>query len=352
MKKFAFLTHPLTGTQLKEIWPLTRVMPDFAKKLYLKSISPFKISEIKNIRSIQGEEIGGYLFTLPLVSHQIAELSQSHILDKINAAVHSAEKLGARILGLGGMFTGKTYVRVKKNQVPVANGNFFTAWTAIEAVHRIAKVKNLRLENSAVTIIGASGTIGSLCARELASFMHKIIITGGDDNELSRLAKIIDTDRTLNTIGNVPGGPTESTMTINLVIEKDTRKAIENADFVVVADNSPELMGMPKSLKPGSVVCDISPEQKIVSLSDARKDITFIRAGLVKLPSPVDSAVNIGLPENVVSASMAETMLLTFEDRLRGRYLSDNTDIEKLEEIANIAVQHGFETWLPEAPVL
>lgn len=348
MKKFAFLTHPVNERQLTEFWPLAKILPGFAKKLYFKSIPPIKVFEINNIRSIQGQDIGGYLFSLPLISNQVEELSQPLILEKINAAARLAEKLGAGILGLGGLFSVKTYPPVKRNYFPVSNGNFYTAWTAVEAVHRVAKVKDIDLENSTVTVIGASGAIGPLCARELAAFMRKIIITGGSHNELTRLSQIIDTDRTLNTIGNVSGGPATA---VEVVIQDDIRKAVELADILIIAQNAKEFMGTVKDLKPGLVVCDVSAGWESASLSDTRKDITFIKAGLVKLPSAVDIPVNIGLPKNVVPAALAEIILLTFENKLIGRHASENTDIEKLEEIANIAVRHGFEVWVPEAPV-
>ena len=32
--------------------------------------------------------------------------------------------------------------------------------------------------------------------------------------------------------------------------------------------------------------------------------------------------------------------------------LGEDSNLDKLEEIADIAVQHGFEVWVPEAPVL
>jgi predicted amino acid dehydrogenase len=49
---------------------------------------------------------------------------------------------------------------------------------------------------------------------------------------------------------------------------------------------------------------------------------------------------------------MAEAILLTFEGRFVSHSLNEETNPDNLEEIADIAVQHGFEVWVPEAPVL
>jgi predicted amino acid dehydrogenase len=49
---------------------------------------------------------------------------------------------------------------------------------------------------------------------------------------------------------------------------------------------------------------------------------------------------------------MAETLLLTFAEKFISYSLGENINLDKLEEIADIAVQHGLEVWVPEAPVL
>ena len=83
-----------------------------------------------------------------------------------------------------------------------------------------------------------------------------------------------------------------------------------------------------------------------------RKDTTVIRSGLIKLPFPVRMGVNLGLPEGIVPAPVAETMLMAFADKTPGCFLSEDKNPDKLEELADIAVQQGFQVWVPEAPVL
>jgi predicted amino acid dehydrogenase len=59
-----------------------------------------------------------------------------------------------------------------------------------------------------------------------------------------------------------------------------------------------------------------------------------------------------GLPKGTISASLAETMLLTFEEKIASYFLTDSLNADRLEEIADIAVRHGFEVWAPQAPIL
>lgn len=60
----------------------------------------------------------------------------------------------------------------------------------------------------------------------------------------------------------------------------------------------------------------------------------------------------MGFSKGTIYASLAETILLTFEEKFVSYSLGDYINLDKLEEIADIAVRHGFEVWVPDAPVL
>jgi predicted amino acid dehydrogenase len=77
-----------------------------------------------------------------------------------------------------------------------------------------------------------------------------------------------------------------------------------------------------------------------------------VEAGLIKLPYPVELPLNFGLPKDLVPASLAETMLLALEERFVNYSVGLNMNLDKLEEIADVATKHGFEVWAPDAPVL
>lgn len=338
MKTFAFVANPINIEQLKGFWPITRIMPDFLIKSFLKNIPPFKISHIKKVRSIQGKEIEGYFIACPLLPKQMVELEGRFVLDKIIAAGHIAERLGAKILGLGGYTSivgDKGYTIAKNLKIPVTNGNTFTVWSVFEAMYRVAKIKNIDLKKSTLAVIGATGSIGSLCTRKLSYYVPKITITAKDRDKLERLKETI---AHLNPI--------------EVDIEEDVHKAVKDKDIVITTTSTPETLFNIEELKPNTIVCDVSIPKDIVCKKNLRQDITIIEGGLIKLPYPADFRVNTGLPKDKVYAPMAETMLLTLEEQFVNYSLGDNINLDKLEEIADIAVQHGFEVWVPEAPVL
>jgi predicted amino acid dehydrogenase len=139
---------------------------------------------------------------------------------------------------------------------------------------------------------------------------------------------------------------------IEVIIEDDISNAVKNADIVINATDSSEIEFEIEDLKPNATVCDISLSDSPFKKLKLRKDITFIRCGLVKLPYPVKLAINTGLPKGIILASLAETMLLTFEEKFVNYSLGDNINLDKLEEIADIATRYGFEVWVPEAPMI
>jgi len=323
MNTFALLVHPKNIQQIRDFCPITRIIPDFLITSCLKALPPFKV----HIRSAQGKEIQGYLIACPLLPKQIAELSQDLVLNKIISAGQIAERLNASILGLVGfssMAMDKEREITKNLKIPVTCGSALTAWSVFEAIYRMAKTKNIDLKESTLAVIRATDTVGSLCARKLSEYLNKIIITDRHPDKLARLKEAI-----------------KQLSPIEITIEDDIHKAVKNADIVIITE-IPEVPLDINEFKPNAIVCDLSGSKAMARKINQSHKAHFIKGGLIKLPYPA----------NIVTASIAEAMLLTFAERFVSYSLGENINLDKLEEIANLAVKHGFEVWVPEAPVV
>src|SRR4030042_5759548 len=190
MDKFGFIVHPADMQQLKNICPKARVLPNFFIKWAMKYFKPFILSEVKNIRSKNGEEVRGYLIGCPLLPDQMLKLDEEFVLDKIITAGKIAETLGVKIIGLGGYTSivgDKGYSIAKNLKIPVTSGNSLTAWAVIESILKISNKKNITVKNSTLAVIGASGSIGSLCTKQLSYYFPKIIITARHREKLEHL---------------------------------------------------------------------------------------------------------------------------------------------------------------------
>jgi len=319
---------------------MLKIVPNFIIKPSLKNLPPFKVSHIKKIQSIQGKVIEGFLIVCPLLHQQAQDLEENLIVDKVLAAGRIAERLGSRVIGLdscASVIGDKGYDTITRNlKIPITSGNALNAWSVFEGVYRVAKAKKINLKSSSLVIIGATDSVVSLCTRKLSDYVSKITIVAEERNKLEQLKERI-----------LYQNPNKE-----VIIEEDTHRAVKDADIVINANNASEAAFNVEELKPDAIVCDIPPFYRVIDRPNPRQDITVIRGGLIKMPYPVKLGINSQFPKGIIYASLAETMLLTFEERFVNYSFGDNINPDKLEEIADLAVQHGFEVWVPEAPVM
>lgn len=344
MGAFAFIFFPQTINQLKNFLLAMRIMPQFLLKSRLENLSAFKISHTQKIRSSQKKEIQGYFIACPLISEPDQELKEEVILEKITLATDMAKHLGANILGLDmniPTIIEKRHPLYKKIKMPVTCGTAFTAWSIFEAVYRVTKTKNINLKSSVLTAIGTTSPIGSLCLRKLSEYAPKIILYDKNRDKLQLLKEAII------------GADSEYGKSSEVVIEEDIYKAVKESNIVINVNGGADLLlRITEELKPDTILCDIGLSKNIIDKLRLNQDVTIIRGGLIKLPFPTNLGINLGLPKGIIFASIAETMLLTFENRLFSYNLDENINLDRLEELADVAIQHGFEIWVPEAPVL
>jgi len=331
MKTFAYILSPISIKQLKTLCPVLKIIPDFIVKSNLKNNSPFKASYFQKVKSIKGKEIQGFLIVCPLLPQQMLELDENFVLDKITAAGNIAKHLGAKMIGLGGytaIVADKGLSMAKKLSVPVTTGKALIAWSAFESIFRVARAKKIPLEKTSLAIIGAGGSLGYLCAAKFSGYIPKMILADGKREKLYQSKEKILTQNQ-----------------VEITIEDNVHNAVKNADIIINAARSPKALFGLDEVKSGAIICDISASWNIADTHNgfSRQDVTIIKGGLIKVPNTAG---------NLIHASLAETMLLTLESRFTSYSLGDNINLDKLEEIADLAVRHGFEVWVPQAPVL
>ena len=134
----------------------------------------------------------------------------------------------------------------------------------------------------------------------------------------------------------------------NVSIYEDVREAAKAANILINASSTFVANFDIQDLRSGILACDVSLLRNIASKADSRKDVTVIDGDVIKIKYPIELGVDTGLPRDMVYAAMAETMLLTFEEKFVDYSLGSSINPDKLEEIADFSVQHGFEVWVPD----
>ncbi len=181
--RFAFVIHPLSQEYFRNVKPLDAVarhspsmVMDGVEKL-LAHAPPFVYSRISGIVSPTGAEAEGWLITVGGTPKELMAHDPEFTYKRLLAAADMAQKMGAQIMGLGAFtkVVGDAGVTVaKRAPLPITTGNSYSAsgalWAANDAVQRlgIAEVDDQgRLAGKAM-VVGATGAIGSVCARLLA----------------------------------------------------------------------------------------------------------------------------------------------------------------------------------------
>lgn len=338
--RFSFVIHPLSTEYFKNVQPLGHLtgIPGMTQVVE-KSVAyvpPFVYSHVTGIVSETGDEAEGWLITVGGTPKQMLahppEFTYSRLLD----AAELSRRLGAQIMGLGAFtkVVGDAGVTVAKQaSLPVTTGNSYSAsgalWAAHEAVRRlgIAEVDDDGMLRGTAMVVGASGAIGSACARLLALACDELWLVSPETAKLLQLKQDIERE-----------GPRAT-----VHVATDPSVALGDVDVIVTATSAAghkvlDIMGV----KPGCVITDVARPLDMSAEDVAKRpDVLVIESGEVELPGDVRMK-NIGLPDGVVYACLAETIVLALEGRYENFTVGRNISWPKVKEIYRLGLKHGM----------
>jgi len=328
MGDFAIILHPMEISDVYRKWKILRWWPLPVTQAVTRALPPFKLSEIRGLRSPHAE-VTGWFIACPLTSSQMIQLPPERVIKKIAQAGRLAEKIGAKLVGLGAMaaLVGDAGVSIAKSlDIAVTTGNSYTVATALEAAGKAALAMGLDFNQAEVLVVGASDSIGSVCARMLARHVRFLTLLAGGRRKLDSLAQKILQENGLA-----------------VKITTDVRRAVQRADVIITVTRSAEGFIEVSDLKPGAVVCDvIRPRDFSRRAAELRNDILVIEGGLVEMPGQANLGFDFGLPPGTVSAGMAEAMILALEDKIESYSLGHGLSVAQVDEISRLAGKHGF----------
>jgi predicted amino acid dehydrogenase len=96
--------------------------------------------------------------------------------------------------------------------------------------------------------------------------------------------------------------------------------------------------------KPGAVILDVAlPPDISAEEAELRPDVLVVESGEVLIPGPVDFSFNIGLPQGVAYACLAEAALLAMEERFECFTLGRDVHPDRVKEIYRLFRKHEFQ---------
>ncbi len=328
MNRFAFIIHPIDLEYITKNIKILKYVPGRAAEWIVSRFPSYKASEITGVVSPYAETEGWFI-VCPLTSRQMLELPEEYVLGRIIEAGKVAERLGAGIVGLGAMTSvvGDAGITVASNLgIAVTSGNSYTVAMALEGTRKAADYMGIDIKSAQVAVLGATGSIGSVCARILAEEAGSLTLVAPKRSQLERLAYVI-----LHETG------------VAVRITTNIKDALRTADIVVTVTSSLEALIEPQDLKPGTVVCDVArPRDVSVKVASERPDVLVIEGGVVEVPGDVEFNFNFGFPPKTSYACMAETMILALEGRFENYSLGRDLTVSQVKEIARLGRKHGF----------
>jgi predicted amino acid dehydrogenase len=331
MDSFAFIIHPIDPKR-----DVSRKYPFLGKVLTEKQIDffstffpPVYISEIEGITSqATGKQIKGWFLACPYTPRRMMQLPERTVYRKIIQTGHAAEKLGANILGLGAFTSvvGDAGVTIAKGlDIPVTTGDSYTVMMAVQAIREAAKVMDIKMSDATVAVVGATGSIGRVCAELIAGEAARTLLIARDEKKLEALQEKLKVQA-------------RSELCISTTMD-----VLKDAQLILTVTSAIHDVIRPEHLQPGSVVCDVArPRDVSAMVAAVRDDILVIDGGMVDVPGPVDFHFNFGFPEGKAYACMAETIALALEGRFEDYTVGKDLTLSRVQEITAIAEKHGF----------
>jgi predicted amino acid dehydrogenase len=176
-------------------------------------------------------------------------------------------------------------------------------------------------------VVGATGAIGSVCARLLALASDDLYLVSPETAKLLALKGDIEKDNPRATI-HVSATPCDHLPEMDMIVTATSAAGQKVLDIMRV--------------KPGCVITDVARPLDMSREDVAKRpDVLVIESGEVELPGDVQMR-DIGLPDGVVYACLAETIVLALDGRYENFTVGRSISWPKVKEIYRLGLEHGM----------
>jgi predicted amino acid dehydrogenase len=334
--RFAFVIHPLDIGQIHQhpTFRWTRFLPDSLVENVAAYLPPFYISKITGAQSpTTSRQVEGHLISLGATPKQMLKRGERFTYSRLNKAARLAERRGCRLMGLGAFTSvvGDAGVTVAhETDIAITSGNSLTVAATLEAAKQAAIRMGLSdLTRGRAMIIGATGSIGSVCSRLLAQAIGDVVLVSIEPEKLIELRRTIEAE----------------TPSVRVSIATKPGSLVGECDLIVTATSAfgQRILDI-SACKPGAIICDVARPPDVSQAEAAlRPDLLIIESGEVFLPGDVDFGYDIGLPPGTAYACLAETALLAMEGRFEDYTLGRYIEMDRVKEIFRLFKKHKLE---------
>jgi fatty aldehyde-generating acyl-ACP reductase len=253
---------------------------------------------------------------------------------RVRAAAACAIKRGAKIVSLGGfssiLIEGNFDQLPERQDTVFTTGNTLTVAFIVQGILKMCALKGRNISRGTLLIVGATGDVGSGCARSLAPLVGRVLLSARNVERLRRLAAELQDDG------------------VQVEIATDLGRFSAEADVVICAASlaSPSLLL--GRIAPDAIVCDagypknLSPSAEMFGGKVFFGGLGQITGGM-KFTPDFHGILNRHPFPDVVHGCLLEGMALALEGRFEP--FSEGRGFitpERVREMETMAARHGI----------
>lgn len=284
-----------------------------------------------NVKSNLGTEINGvYIETFIDPDKLDTTFIRTNINKVMNSVTH-AKKMGAGIATLGGF----TSIVLEGNldsfspgETKFTTGNTLTAAYIVKGIEKAATGKHIKLHDSNILIVGATGDIGMACVQYLKNKVRQLLLCARNNHRLEKLVQELKNE-------NIP--------VKSSVVMDDL---IADADIIISVASSTGIKLT--NCKKNVLICDAGYPKNLETKIE-QEEIYLFHGGMGQVnngysfnPDYSSTIYRYAAP-HIIHGCILEAMVLAFENKYEA-YSSGkgNISVDKMEAIYNAGLKHGI----------
>jgi fatty aldehyde-generating acyl-ACP reductase len=308
-------------------------LPDDEIKDILPWIPPRAVCHV-DVGSIVGAKARGLYIDSFIPPDRLEAAHVHENIARVRGAATYAIKAGAKIVSLGGfssiLIEGNFDQLPERNDTVFTTGNTLTVAFIVQGIKKMCALEGRNIRSSTLLIVGATGDVGSGCARCLAPMVRRMLLSARNRERLQRLAADLRSEG------------------VQVEIATDLQQFSGQADLVICAASlaSPSLLL--GRIARNALVCDAGYPKNLSPGAEVRGATVFFGGlgqitGGMKFAPDFHGILNRHPFPDVVHGCLLEGMVLALEGRLepfsQGRGFITP---ERVQEMEAIAARHGI----------
>ena len=308
-------------------------LPDDEIKDILPWIPPRAVCHVEVASIFGGKAHGVYIDSFIPPDRLDAGCVHDNIA-RVRGAAACAINAGARIVSLGGfssiLIEGNFDQLPARHDTAFTTGNTLTVALIVQGIQRMCGLEERNLRRSTLLIVGATGDVGSGCARCLAPQVRRVLLSARNVERLRRLAAELEA------------------YGVQVEIATERQQFSAEADVVICAASLAHPSLLLGRIAPDAIVCDagypknLSPSAEMPGAKIFFGGLGQITGGMRFTPD-FHGILNRHPFPDVVHGCLLEGMALALERRFepfsQGRGFITP---ERVAEIEAIAARHGI----------